>query len=171
MSKKDLRKYISELSKEQLEYQILDLYERFKNVKEFYDFAFNPNEAKLLQECKVAIAKEYFPPSGRKPKARRSVAQKHIKKFRQLGVDPLITADLMLYNIEIAQTFSSERIVKAESFFVSMLKSFEEAVAYIFAHSLIAEYRNRIEGIVTQAEDQYWFNKDSFAKILLSNRI
>ena len=36
---------------------------------------------------------------------RRSVAQKYIKHFLLLGVDPFIIADVMLYNVEIAQTF------------------------------------------------------------------
>ena len=47
MSKRNLKKYLSELSKEQLEEQLLELYEKFKDVKIYYDFAFNPNEKKL----------------------------------------------------------------------------------------------------------------------------
>jgi hypothetical protein len=44
---------------------------------------------------------------------RRSVAQKYIKHFSTLGVDPII-ADVMLYNIEIAQAFSAENTIKQE---------------------------------------------------------
>jgi hypothetical protein len=45
---------------------------------------------------------------------RRSVAQKYIKHFSTLGVDPFIIADVMLYNIEIAQAFSAENTIKQD---------------------------------------------------------
>ncbi len=102
MSKKDLKLYLHELSKEQLEDQIIDLYGRFKEVKEYYDFAFNPKESKLMEECKLKISKEYFPVNGRKPKMRRSVAQKYIRHFNRLGVEPSLVADVMLYHIIIS---------------------------------------------------------------------
>ena len=38
MSKRELKKYIAELDKEQLGEQLLDLYGRFKEVKSYYDF-------------------------------------------------------------------------------------------------------------------------------------
>jgi shikimate 5-dehydrogenase len=50
MSKRDLKKYLGELNKEQLEEQIIELYEKFSSVKVFYDFVFNPKEDKLLQQ-------------------------------------------------------------------------------------------------------------------------
>ncbi len=50
MSKRDLKKYLAELSKEQLEEQIIELYEKFIPVKTYYDFVFNPKEDKLLHE-------------------------------------------------------------------------------------------------------------------------
>ena len=104
MSKRDLKKYVSELNKEQLEEQIIDLYEKFQPVKVYYNFVFNPKEESLLQDSKLKISNEYFPIKklGRrsKPKMRRSVAQKLIKHFVVLGVDPFVIADVMLYNID-----------------------------------------------------------------------
>ena len=60
MSKRDLKKYITELNKEQLEEQILELYDKFTDVKVYYDFVFNPNEKKLVQEAKLKISNEYL---------------------------------------------------------------------------------------------------------------
>ena len=81
MSKRALKKYLKELKKAQLEDQIMDLYERFKEVKAYYDFAFNPKEEKMLEEARFKIGKEYFPVGRRKAKLRRSVAQKIIKNL------------------------------------------------------------------------------------------
>ena len=164
MSKRELKQYLKELTKEQLEEQILDLYGRFKEVKTFYDFAFNPREDKLLEEAKWQISKEYFPVNGRKPKTRRSVAQKNIRNFVRLGVDAPVIADLMLYNIEVAQTFCGERPVTQEAFYRAMLKSFEEALLFIEEHGLIAQLASRINRIVDEAVEQRWMNRVAFEK-------
>lgn len=61
MSKRDLKKYLQELDKSQLEEQIIELYEKFSPIKVYYDFVFNPKEDTLLKECKIKISNEYFP--------------------------------------------------------------------------------------------------------------
>lgn len=167
MSKRELKSYLHQLTKEQLEEQISDLYTRFKEVKVYYDFAFNPQEDKLLDDCKFAISKEYFPIKGRRAKARRSVAQKYIRHFKQLGVEPSIIADVMLYNIEIAQTYSSENRIKQDAFYKSMLKSFEEAVAFITDNQILREFEKRLSGIADDATSQGWHNAKFFERNLI----
>ena len=61
MSKRDLKKYLSELNKSQLEEQLIELYDKFKDVKVYYNFVFNPNEHNLVKEDKLKISNEYFP--------------------------------------------------------------------------------------------------------------
>jgi len=162
MSKKALKKYLGELSKEQLEDQIIDLYGRLKEVKEFYNFVFNPNESKRVEECKFKISKEYFPLTRRKPKKRRSIAQKCIKAFLKLGMEPSSIADLMLFNLETALLFSSDNTITQESFYISMHRSFEEAKKYITESGLIVTFQDRIEEIKEKVWDQEWFNKEAF---------
>jgi hypothetical protein len=172
MSKRDLKKYLAELNKEQLAEQILELYDKFSPVKVYYDFIFNPKEDKLLQESKVKISHEYFPikkPGARwKPKAkmRRSVAQKIIKHFIMLGVDPFVIADVMLYNIEIAQTFSSSNFIKQELFYKSILNSFEQAVNFLISNGILNEFKDRVKAIQEQTIQQKWKNKYDFSAIL-----
>jgi len=170
MSKRDLKKYLSELNKTQLEEQIIELYEKFNPVKTYYDFVFNPKEETLLKECKIKISNEYFPQrtSGkpRKPKMRRSVAQKYIKHFILLGVDSFIIADVMLYSIEIAQTFSAEKIVKSELFYKSMLNSYGQAVNFLIANGIVNEFKARIIAINNQSIAQNWYNAPEFEAIL-----
>lgn len=166
MSKRELKKYISTLKKRQLEEQIIDLYERFKEVKQFYDFAFNPKETKLLEESKFKIGKEYFPVNGRKPKARRSVAQKIIKNFKTLGVDSNIIADVMLYNVEIAISFSDTKFIRQDSFFTSILKSFQEAVTYMYDNGILKPMQLRVDKIIDDTIEQNWFNHKGFEAVM-----
>jgi hypothetical protein len=162
MSKRELRKYLKELTKEQLEDQIIDIYDRFKNIKEYYDFAFNPRENELIELCRFQISKEYYPVSSRKAKMRRSIAQKWIKKLISLDADPSLLADVMFFNIEIAQTFSGEHLIRQESFYTSMYKSFEEATRFVSEKGILLEFRGRIEKISNDAWDQQWPNRKAF---------
>jgi hypothetical protein len=172
MSKRDLKKYLTQLSKEQLEEQIIELYEKFAPVKVYYDFVFNPKEDKLLQESKVKISHEYFPvkkPNAKwrpRAKMRRSVAQKIIKHFIMLGVDAFVIADLMLYNIEIAQTYSSSNFIKQELFYKSIFNSFEQAVNFVISNGIFPDFKERIYAIQQQTIQQKWKNKYEFEAIL-----
>lgn len=166
MSKRALKKYLSDLNKNELEEQITELYDRLKEVKEFYDFVFNPKEDKLLDEAKFKVSKEYFPPGKRRAKKRRSVAQNFIKNFIKLGVEPHKIADLMLYNIEIAQTYNANYKINAEAFYKSMLKSFKDAAVYIDQNGLEMQMRERINRIVDEAVLQGWENKYAFEMVL-----
>ncbi len=166
MSKRDLKKYLNGLTKDQLEDQIIDLYSRFKDVKTYYDFAFNPKEEKLMEAAKFKISKEYFPVTKRKPKLRRSIAQKLIKHFILLGVDVLLLADLMLYSIEVAQTYTAAKPIRQISFYPSMFKSFEQAFDFINNHGLKMQFIDRMEKIVEEAEKQNWANCSAFDVVL-----
>jgi len=165
MSKRDLKLYLQDLNKEQLQDQITELYSRFKDVKEYYDFAFKPNETKLIDECKFKISKEYFPKTKRRAKCRRSVAQNYIRHFKRLGVEPALIIDIMLFNIEIAQTYSAEKDIKQDAFCKSMLKSFDEAINYISEQGLIQNYLIRLENISNESSIQNWFNSDLFERL------
>lgn len=165
MSKRALKKYLEGLKKPDLEEQIIDLYERFPVVKQYYDFVFNPKEDKWVQEAKVKISNEYFPLKRKKPRARRSVAQKYIKQFLTLGMAPHLIADVMLYNLEIAQSFSKERNVP-DSFYKSMLNSFTQLVQHVSMHELLPEFKARILKVYNTVLEQKWAYSEGFTRAL-----
>lgn len=167
MSKRDLRKYLASLPKEEMEEQLLSLYEKFGDVKAYYNFVFNPKEEKLEQEAKLKIASEYFPLKGKRPKLRRSTAQKYIKHFLTLGVDPYIIAGIMLYNIETAQKYSAKREMRYASFYKSMLNSYKQAAEYVIANGMAAEFRQRIIAIKDEAHRQRWENREEFERLAI----
>ncbi len=166
MSKRDLQNYLKGLSKKQVSEQVLDLYDRFKDVKVFYDFAFNPQEDKLIDDFKTRVGKEYFPTTRRKPKMRRSVAQKLIKHFLNIELDPLRLLDAMLFNIETAQLFTREKKVVQESFYKSMFNSFEQALSHSKYHGIFEDVSDRFDRIVAEAIDQKWPNESEFVNVL-----
>lgn len=153
------------MPREALQEQVIDLYERFPQVKKFYDFAFNPKEDKLLQEAKFKISNEYFPVRRKRPRARRSVAQKYIRQFRTLGMAPYLVADLMLYNLETAQLFARDRRVP-QAFYKSMLNSFTEATQYISQQELLPEFKSRIATVYNGIREGQWPLMEGFNRAL-----
>lgn len=166
MSKRDLKKYLGDLNHDQIAEQLLDLYDKFPDVKMYYDFVFRPNEDKLLREAKSKISAEYFPTKTKRAKLRRSVAQKFIKKYQLLGVDSFVLVDIMLHNIEVAQKYFANREVRFSSFYKSMLNSFEQALQYSFDKGSQANFKSRFEDIAKEAARQKWPNQFLFDDLL-----
>jgi hypothetical protein len=168
MSIRDLKKYLQSVDEAELREQIIDLYQRFKPVRVYYNFVFNPNENKLIEDGKFRISKEYFPVNARKAKTRRSVAHKLIKHFISLNMDPMLVGDFMLFNIEVAQSYSAEHTIKQEAFYKAMLHSFEQAVMYMADHRIYKPFSVRLNAVAENARDQNWFNAKAFERVLLS---
>ncbi|TBW29135.1 DUF6155 family protein [Gramella sp. KN1008] len=166
MSKRAFKKYVRSLEKEDLEEQILDLYERFDDVRVYYNFVFNPNEDKLVKDAKFKISKEYFPVGNRRPKKRRSVAQKLIKHFLKLEMEAHALADVMFYNIEVAQAYSKDRDNITEAFQKSIFKSFEQAVNFVIEKGVSTEFIDRMQKIETEAGQQEWPNSYKFNRLM-----
>jgi hypothetical protein len=72
----------------------------------------------------------------------------------------------MLYSIEIAQTFSAEKVIKQELFYKSLLNSYEQAISFMIANGVLYEFKNRVEAIRNEAEEQEWFNFFEFNAII-----
>ncbi len=165
MSKRDLKNYASELSKEQLELQLMELYDKFSEVKTYFNFVFRPNEKNLLKDAKLKISNEFYPISSRRPKLRRSTSQKIIKHFITLGVDVFVTADVMFYTIEIAQSYTDEKFITQESFYKSMFNSFEQAIIFCVENGIIDDFKNRAEAIINESISQKWLNTYQFQSV------
>lgn len=145
--------------------QMIDLYERFPAVKTYYDFVFNPREDKLVQEAKAKISNEYFPLKRKRARARRSVAQKLIKQFLTLGMDAHLVADVMLFNLQTAQAFSSSHKVP-EAFYKSMLNSFTEVTSFVSQQGLLPDFKARIIEIYDTAQQQKWLYSEGFSRAI-----
>ena len=159
MSKKLLQKHLVELQKEHLEIMVLDLYDKFPEVKTYFNFVFNPNENKLLEQARIKVANEFFPLKRKRPKARRSVAQKYIKHFKTLGMSPELIAEFMWYNIGLMHTFCEEKPQRLP-FFKSFCNFYKEALQFASYHQIILLYKTKILAVYTASKD--WENAYDF---------
>jgi hypothetical protein len=161
MSKRALKTYTGGLDRESLREQIHDLYERFPDVRTYYDFIFNPKEDQLLAEAMERIAEEYFPKRRKRARARRSVAQKYLKHFRTLGVDPSLQAALMAFNLETALRYEKRKRCPG-AFYKSMYRSYREWGSHLVFHGIFEEYGETYRAMADAVEAADWPNKEDF---------
>jgi hypothetical protein len=93
---------------------------------------------------------------------RRSTAQQIIKHFLTLEVDPYLIADIMLFAIEIAQTYTAEKLIKQEAFYKGMQVAFSQAVHFVNSSGIGSEYKSRIYQIYQTVNQQKWPNAYQF---------
>jgi len=156
MSKTALKKELQKLTKEQLVEQILDLYDKNKSVKDFYDFYLNPeNENNLFEKYKQVIYNEFYPKRGN-PKTRFSVCKKAISDFKTLNPAPKLVADLMLCLAENACKFTFEFGDMWEGYYTSAENNFDAALKYISKNKLLDNYKLRAKQCVEWASQCGW---------------
>lgn len=144
MSKKALKKELIKLTKEQLIEQILDLYNKNKAVKEFYNFYLNPNSDKdLAEKYKAVINKEFNIKSPERASLKFSVAKRAIADFKALQPSPTALADLMLTLPECACKFTNMYGDIGESFYNASVNNFEAALKFMAKNNILSDFKPR----------------------------
>jgi hypothetical protein len=153
MSKAQLKKQLLSLTKEQLVDQILELYESFKPVKEFYSFYLNPNEKELCEKYKDIIIKEFYP-KGKyaQPKTRLAVAKKAIAEFSAFKPSPELIGDLMITFSETACKFTFDYGDLWEQYYTSAVTNFERALKFLHKNNLLPQFKLRCETCLKYTE-------------------
>lgn len=99
MSKIQLKKELTNLTRDQLIQLILDLYSARKEAKEYFDFFVDPDVAKLYEKFRAEIEKEMTRGKYNNSTARISRIRKSIKNFASFDVGAESVTELMLYTL------------------------------------------------------------------------
>jgi hypothetical protein len=152
MSKAAVKKELNKLTKEQLMEQVLDLYEKNKAVKEFYDFYLNPtNEKDLVKKYKKMIRREFNVENPMSGTEKFSVAKSAISDFRDLQPSPEALADVMLYLPESACELTNRYGDYTGLFYDSAYTNFKTALDFIAKNNLLPQFKHRAEQCVKWA--------------------
>lgn len=152
MSKPKLKKELQRLTKEQLIEQILDLCDKDKAVKEFYDFYLNPKkERELAVKYKKLIRKEFNVENPMRSTEKFSVAKRAIADFKGLQPSPEALADVMLYLPESACELTFSYGDYSEQFYNSAVNNYATALEFIIKNNLLDEFKARAKQCVEWA--------------------
>lgn len=142
LSKKELNKYLSQLSKEELIKEIEKLHSKFKQVQEFYQLELGKDTSKLLKDYKKKLDK-IFSPKGLSLNPSMSEANKIIKEFAKVSVHIADTIDLMLYKAELSIKLFEEWGHEFPSVINSFITGYDKVVNLIHEHNLEEYFQER----------------------------
>jgi len=152
MSKQKLKKELQQLTKEQLIEQIMDLYDKNKAVKEFYNFYLNPrNEKELAEKYKKQIRKEFNVENPMRSTEKFSVAKRAITDFKGLQPSPEALADVMLYLPESACELTYCYGDFSEQFYDSAYNNYRTTLEFIAKNNLLDVFKRRAKQCVKWA--------------------
>jgi len=151
----ELKKAPSKKTKGELIDEISTLYQKFPQVKEYYQ-AQRSDPKEILNKYKTIIEKEFIEGKTKSlPKARLSVGKKAISDFRKLTNDQELISDLMLTYVESVSWFNTEFGPDREAFYTSPENMFEKALKLLEESGLLGKYHSRAKKIVINATDGY----------------
>ncbi len=154
-SKKDLTKYLVNLTKEELEKEVEKLYSKFKEVKTYYDIELSEDTSTIVNEIKAKIKKEYNPDKGY-AKGRAAVVKKIIDDFAKISVFPIDLIDIILYRVEIVMTYIRVVWDVEVATYTSAENAFERALKLIEKHQLYSDFQPRCKEILEFTNKLDW---------------
>ncbi len=173
MSKKptlvELKKELRKKTQNELVEEIAHLYQKFSNVKEFYQASFFSDDSAVLEKYKQIVQNEFIP-SGRSqfPKMRASVARKAISDYKKVSCSNSGIADIMLTYVESGVYCTTEFGDIDEAFYNSMESMYESALKYMAKEGLLHEFQERTKAIVNNTSQCGWGFHDQLSDLYLS---
>ena len=165
MNIKQIRYNLSQLSKNELEKLILNLYKSNKFNQEYLNSLFNPvNDEELLIKYKKIIKNEFYPDRG-EPKLRYSVLRKSLSDFKKICNNKNYIIDLMLSHIENGVSFTQDYGDIDERFYTNIENMFHSALTIITENKLNKEYEDRCLKIKINSEGIGWGFSDSMEEM------
>ena len=163
-SKKELSKFLNELSKEELIKEFEKLYGKFKEVKTYYNIELSGNTTELLKAAKELIKNQYFPKRGYgNPKA--SVIKKVMDDFAKVSIYPKDLINLNLFRVEQAIAFTAAFGDIDMAYYTSLGAAFERTLKLIVQHNYQEEYKITCKELVDKTEDFGWGLHEDFSNL------
>jgi hypothetical protein len=160
-----LQQYLTQLPPAQLVDDIIDLYRKFDEIKDYYHNRILPSEGQLLLEkYKAIIQHEFFPARGF-GRAKLSEARKAITAYRKISGSVVDLADLMIFYVETGVRFTNTYDDINEAFYNSMERMNDRAAEFVVKHNLKNQFDSRLERIVAETSGIGWGFHDGLTEI------
>ncbi len=152
---RDLNKYLDSLSEKELKQEVKKLVKKFDSVKKYYQLELGNDSEKILSEFKAKIKKEYFPSRGY-GKASSRESQKVITAFKKISVHQKDLITLMLYRTEMMLDFTLEYGDINDSFYNSLITSFEKSCRLIKKEVLQVYFKEPCQELISKTYPIGW---------------
>ena len=164
MALSDLKNHLAEKSEKELKQEILALYKNFKNVKEFYDHQFNPqDELEIFNQYKFIIKNQFFPNRGH-GRAKLSIARKAVTDYKKIVGIHQNLVDIAMYYVEQGVEFTCAYGDIDEAFYNSMESMFSQALQWAKISSTLYIFQNRADQVCQKTSHMGWGFHDGLSE-------
>jgi len=148
MNKKELKKFITTLSNEELQGEIIKLFEKFDQVKHFYTAELSNDTQALLSKYKQKIEKEFQRASTRSSNSYRITEINNIiKEFEKVSVFSIDIIELKLYRVELAIKLVKDFRIDDQTYYASIAGHYLKVLKQIHATHLEDYFTEKTDAI------------------------
>lgn len=161
MSKKptvrELRHYLAAMPVDDLVEEIISLYTSYESVGEFYTLRLHGSYSQeVLDRYKERITNAFFSPGSRPRPAQIAVARRALSDYQKIAAAPEAIAEIMIHYVDISVAYMCRVSSFSDSLYTSTDTMFADAITFIMAHSLLAQFAGRCRAILQQSHESYW---------------
>lgn len=152
----ELKKYLVDITVEDLRGDIVELFKLFPDVKEYYAVKLKPEaEGELLKKYGKIIKNEFYPERGF-GKLRYSVMKKALEDFRKISNNPQNIAELMILHVEFGVEFSNDYGDIDKKFYNNIAGMYGKFLTFIFEENIEQVFKERAEKVIDDAGGIGW---------------
>lgn len=145
-------KHLSKLEPDEIQAELLRLYDTFPQVRNWYKEELEEGKSKLLEQVKKRVTLAYFPKKG-SGKRRNAVCRKLLSEYRKVAAFDTDMIDLLLHRVEQGVKAAKKPGKRYENYFSALLISWEEAQQLIGRNQLQKDYKKRLDALQKKAKD------------------
>jgi hypothetical protein len=151
LTRKALIKHLNKSDKEEIILEVVNLFNKFKSVKEYYTADLTSDVNPLLEKYKKKITLAYL---SKNPKERTTNmnVNRLINEFQKISIYERETADLMLHRVECGVAAFRRNNNRSPTFYSCIATTFEDALKIISIDNSIDEFRKRINKILKDSK-------------------
>jgi hypothetical protein len=165
ITQKQLKRYLQDLSEDELRQEVMRLYSSIPLVKEFYQLELSPDINSLVEDYKKKIRRYYFP-AGRSIKRPKAAKMRElIRNFQRISPFPYDVADLLLYQTACMIEFSEENGYISKGFQQTIISRYKEALTLIDKEMLKADFMKPCQQILKNTRFMHWGTYEQLLKL------
>jgi Family of unknown function (DUF6155) len=156
----DLKKILDEMSEDELKQEILKLYNKLPQVKDFYNQDLMTEEERqvVLKGYKDKIYKQFWT-SGGNPKGmvNNTTIKGVITEYEKIALFPYDVVDLLIYRVEVATDLANQFGGMPESNYNASITAFKKAMKMIKDNNWMSHFEGRCKKMLKANNLDYWY--------------
>lgn len=156
----DLKKILDEMTEEELKQEILKLYNKLPQVKDFYNQDLMTEEERqvVLKGYKDKIHKQFWT-SGGNPRGmiNNTTIKGIVTDYEKIALFPYDVIDLMIYRVEVATDMAEQFGGMADSNYNASITAFKKVMKMMKDNNLMSYFEKRCKQILKATNVDYWY--------------